>query len=65
MVGLNFATCFLRPDGKESPDMGFDIVMRHLDHLIGRLGDDHVGFGSDFDGRRCHRELATWRACRG
>jgi membrane dipeptidase len=50
MVGLNFATCFLRPDGRESPDMGFDVMMRHLDHLIGRLGEDHVGFGSDFDG---------------
>ncbi len=50
MVGLNFATCFLRPDGKESPDMGWDIVMHHLDHLIARLGEDHVGFGSDFDG---------------
>lgn len=50
MVGLNFATCFLRPDGKESPDMGFEVMMRHLDHLIGRLGEDRVGFGSDFDG---------------
>ncbi len=25
-------------------------VLRHLDHLIGRLGEDHVGLGSDFDG---------------
>lgn len=50
MVGLNFATCFLRPDGKRSTDMGWDPVLRHLDHLIGELGEDHVGFGSDFDG---------------
>jgi membrane dipeptidase len=50
MVGLNFATCFLRPDGRDGADMGFDVMMRHLDHLIGRLGEDHVGFGSDFDG---------------
>lgn len=50
MVGLNFATCFLRPDGRESADMGWEVMMRHLDHLIGRLGEDHVGFGSDFDG---------------
>ncbi|MEZ5797324.1 MAG: dipeptidase [Paracoccaceae bacterium] len=50
MVGLNFATVFLRPDGKESPAMGWEPVLRHLDHLIGRLGEDHVGFGSDFDG---------------
>ncbi len=50
MVGLNFATVFLRPDGRQSPDMGWDAVLRHLDHLIDRLGEDHVGMGSDFDG---------------
>lgn len=50
MVGLNFATVFLRPDGRQSPQMGWEPVLRHLDHLIGRLGEDHVGFGSDFDG---------------
>ena len=50
MVGLNFATVFLRPDGRRSPDMGWEPVLRHLDHLIGRLGEDQVGFGSDFDG---------------
>lgn len=50
MVGLNFATCFLRPDGRDSADMTWDPILRHLDHLIGVLGEDHVGFGSDFDG---------------
>lgn len=50
MVGLNFATVFLRPDGRKSPDMGLDVMLRHLDHLIEHLGIDHVGLGSDFDG---------------
>ena len=50
MVGLNFATVFLREDGKRSPEMGWEPVLRHLDHLIAHLGEDHVGFGSDFDG---------------
>lgn len=50
MVGLNFATVFLRPDGQQNADTGWEPVLRHLDHLIGRLGEDHVGFGSDFDG---------------
>jgi membrane dipeptidase len=50
LVGLNFATVFLRPDGRESADMGWDPVMRHLDHLLQYLGEDGVGFGSDFDG---------------
>ena len=50
LVGLNFATCFLRPDGRRSPEMGWEAVLAHLDHLIARLGEDHVGLGSDFDG---------------
>ena len=58
MVGLNFATCFLRPDGRDSADMGWDPVMRHLDHLIAHLGEDHVGFGSDFDGATVPKGIA-------
>jgi membrane dipeptidase len=50
MVGLNFATGFLRPDGRRSPDMTWEPILRHLDHLIANLGEDHVGLGSDFDG---------------
>jgi membrane dipeptidase len=50
LVGLNFATVFLRPDGRRAADCGWDPLLRHLDHLIGRLGEDHVGLGSDFDG---------------
>jgi membrane dipeptidase len=50
MVGLNFATVFLRRDGRRSADMGWDDVLRHMDHLLEMLGEDHVGFGSDFDG---------------
>ena len=50
MVGLNFATSFLRRDGKQSSDMGWEDMLAHLDHLITHLGEDHVGLGSDFDG---------------
>ena len=50
LVGLNFATVFLRADGKRSAEMGWEPVLRHLDHLIAHLGEDGVGFGSDFDG---------------
>ena len=50
MVGLNFAVAFLRPDGRMEADTGFDIMLRHLDHLIEHLGEDRVGLGSDFDG---------------
>lgn len=50
MVGLNFATAFLRPDGQMKRETDLDNMMRHLDHLIEKLGEDRVGFGSDFDG---------------
>ena len=50
MVGLNYATSFLRRDGKQGADMGWDDVLRHLDHLLAHLGEDHLGLGSDFDG---------------
>lgn len=50
MVGLNFATAFLRSDGKMLPDVPLDQMMRHLDYLLEFLGEDGVGLGSDFDG---------------
>ncbi|TPG53581.1 dipeptidase [Ewingella americana] len=49
-VGLNFATPFLRADGTRDADTGTDDYLRHLDYLLEKLGEDHVGFGSDFDG---------------
>ncbi len=58
MVGLNFATIFLRPDGKRSTDMTLEPVLAHLDHLITQLGEDHVGFGSDFDGAEVPQDIA-------
>ena len=57
MVGLNFATGFLREDGRKAPFSGWEPMLRHLDHLIGRLGEDHVGLGSDFDGATLPADL--------
>lgn len=59
MVGLNFACAFLRPDGKMRSDVGVDVLLRHLDHLIDRLGEDRVGIGSDYDGALVPAELRT------
>lgn len=50
MVGLNFATGFLRPDGRMNADTGLDIMVRHLDAMLEALGEDGIGLGSDFDG---------------
>ncbi|MGV8927742.1 MAG: dipeptidase [Ewingella sp.] len=49
-VGLNFATPFLREDGTRDANTGIDDYLRHLDYLLEKLGEEHVGFGSDFDG---------------
>ena len=59
MVGLNFATAFLRPDGKMLAEVPFEIMMRHLDHLLGILGEDHVGIGSDYDGAVVPEQLTS------
>lgn len=50
MVGLNFATGFLRPDGNMRTDTDVALMVQHLDYLLGKVGEDHVGLGSDFDG---------------
>ncbi|MCW6509094.1 dipeptidase [Lichenifustis flavocetrariae] len=57
MVGLNFATCFLRPDGAMRADTDLDLMVRHLDALLEHLGEDGVAFGSDFDGAVVPAEL--------
>lgn len=50
MVGLNFATAFLRQDGRMVSEVPLEEMVRHFDRLIEMVGEDHVGFGSDFDG---------------
>lgn len=57
MVGVNFAVAFLRQDGKENDDTPLETVARHVDYLVERIGQDRVGFGSDFDGAKVPKEL--------
>lgn len=52
MVGVNFAVSFLRPDGRQDTDTPVELVIDHVEYLLERLGEDGVGFGSDFDGTR-------------
>lgn len=48
VIGLTFAGQFLEEDYH---DACIDSVYRHLDYMLNLLGnDDHIGFGSDFDG---------------
>ncbi|GGE29188.1 membrane dipeptidase [Agaricicola taiwanensis] len=59
LVGVNFATCFLREDGRMDEDTDLDVVVRHVDGLIDRLGETRVGFGSDYDGAIVPRSLKS------
>ena len=57
MVGLNFATAFLREDGRMVPEVPISRLIAHIDHLMARLGEDGVGLGSDYDGAVVPSEL--------
>jgi membrane dipeptidase len=50
VVGINFATAFVRTDGASDPTTRIGQIVAHVDHVARRLGVDHVAFGSDFEG---------------
>jgi membrane dipeptidase len=50
VVGLNYATGFLRPDGRFDADTPIELMVRHVDALVEAVGEDGVALGSDFDG---------------
>jgi membrane dipeptidase len=58
-VGLNLAVQFLRADGARDPDTPLEAAIRHLDHLLARLGEGGVALGSDFDGAVMPRAIGT------
>ena len=49
-VGVNFAVQFLREDGNATAPTGVDAIVRHVEYLLDKVGEDNVGFGSDLDG---------------
>ena len=50
MVGINFHIGFLRADGRYQEKTSLTEIVRHAAYTADRIGIDHVGFGSDFDG---------------
>jgi membrane dipeptidase len=46
VMGLTFVPPFLNQSG----DAEISDILRHLDHICSIGGENHVGFGSDFDG---------------
>jgi membrane dipeptidase len=57
LVGVNFHVGFLRTDGQEDVETPIADIVRHIDHVAGRIGIEHVALGSDFDGATMPREL--------
>ncbi len=58
VVGLNYAVGFLREDGRGITDTALTTLIRHLDHMLERLGENGVALGSDFDGAVIPEEIA-------
>nr|WP_200960367.1 dipeptidase [Psychrobacter piscatorii] len=58
LVGVNFDVAFLRADGQRDTQTSLDVIVDHLAYLIDHLGEDQVGFGSDFDGCLLPDELS-------
>lgn len=50
VVGMNYATCFVRQDGRMTSDTNLDSLLNHIDHTLNIVGENGVALGSDFDG---------------
>lgn len=59
LVGVNFAVSFLRSDGRHDADTPVELMIDHLEHILKFVGEDGVGFGSDFDGARISAGLGN------
>ncbi|HVK90278.1 MAG TPA: dipeptidase [Mycoplana sp.] len=58
LVGLNYATTMLRADGQDLVGTPLSDMVRHVDHMVERMGIDCVALGSDFDGATIPAEIA-------
>ncbi|MGF1503283.1 MAG: dipeptidase [Paracoccaceae bacterium] len=58
VVGLNFHVHYLSTECGAGADVPLQTMVRHLEHLLGILGEDGVALGSDFDGCTLPVELA-------
>lgn len=57
LVGLNYATTMLRADGQENVDTPLSDIVRHIDHLVEKMGIECVALGSDYDGATIPSEI--------
>jgi membrane dipeptidase len=57
VMGITFVPEFL--SGKK--EASIEDVLRHLEHVCSIGGENHVGFGSDFDGIGVYSKQAGWK----
>ncbi len=57
VVGLNYHVGFLREDGKSVKESSLSDIVRHARYMADRIGTDHIGLGSDFDGAMMPADL--------
>src|SRR6201999_3271008 len=50
VVGIVYATAFIRADMADDPDTPLSAIAAHARYVADRIGVEHVGLGSDFDG---------------
>ena len=50
LVGIVYATSFVRPDFADDPDTPLSTIAAHARHVADRIGVESVALGSDFDG---------------
>ena len=57
IAGINYAAPFVRSDGADDADTPVAELARHAGYIAERIGVEHVGLGSDYDGATMPREL--------
>jgi membrane dipeptidase len=50
LLGVVFASMFLRPDFENTTDTPLHDLVRHIEYVGLKIGIEHVALGSDFDG---------------
>ena len=57
IVGVNFSRAFLRKDGLGEKRTTVKEIAKHVEYIADKIGVDHVGFGSDFDGTQIPQDM--------
>ncbi|MBS1678097.1 MAG: dipeptidase [Actinobacteria bacterium] len=57
LVGIVYATVFVRPDFASDPDTPLSTIADHARYVADRIGVEHVALGSDFDGATIPADL--------